>query len=633
MIGTNGMPDQKLFIDSKDLLFLDSSIPKNIIFELIEKHRSKTIVTFDYSTHEYLEKEKIPHLSSDQFLNEDDLQQIQSRSYIFSEWFDKEIISSQIKYENINIGKLLFDEIIDYLVKFLKKFWEVKRICENKHYDSIIAPFLLCEFGNFFSNSFHALPTYPTSEFYAHDKIRINFKIGQKHFIHYISKSKYKKLKNYFEKITNFFDFSTYDPNLTQSVLVEFDTLKYKDLLLDSKSSPIQFLFYGRRRPAIWNIKSHSIIKNSNCKVITNHKLEDDQLLKNIKNGYKKIQDQLNTLWKNNDFFPSFFIFDKISFWNILLPTFVTLFNDRLESIIYEIELAKNFFFKYKIDNVLVLSEIGFIEQIIISIAKSHNIPVILIQGGLYWNTPEAYMMNKSQGAYPYLSDWFIPYGEIQKIDTLNHAKINPDKIKISACSRYNKIKSIPCEDDNYILLATTGPQPENVNGLITKNIDEYKNLIKKICEITTQHKIKLIIKQHPSPADLQIFDIVKKINPTIQIFTTGDILDLIKSCKIMISVGISSVILEAQIYQKPVLAVNGIDYKWGNHGIFQSCLFSNLEEFEKNLLELFHKKTLQNNIIQKGNAYVNNYIFNLGSGTNEILSFLNSTAKKTTIK
>ena len=632
MIGQNGMPNKKSIFDTKDLLFLDSSVPLEKIPKLIEQFSSNTIITFDYIVHDYLEKKKIKHFKSDQFLNDLDLQQIQSQVYFFMEWFNQENISAELNYENINIGKLMFDEILDYLVKFLKKFWEIRRICESYSFDSIFAPSLLFEFGKKFSNSFTLLPTYPLSQLYAHDKVRINFKIGKKQFIHYISKSRYQKLKNYFEKIIDIFMFSKYDPNSIHSLLVEFDTIKYKDLLLDSKSSSIQFLFYGRRRPAMWNLTSYSIMKNSNCKIISNHQLENNQLHENVKNVYKKLKNKLDKLWQTNDI-STFFTFEKISFWDVLHPTFVTLFNNRLYSIIYEIELVKKLFSSHKIENVLVLSEIGFIEQIIISIAKSYQIPVILIQGGLYWNTSESYLMNFSQGCYPYSSNYFIPYGEIQKIDTINNAKINTEKIKICACPRYNKIDPISSEDNNYILLATTGPQPESVYGLTTKNIDDYKNIIRKICKITSKHNIKLVIKQHPSPVDLQIFDIVKEIDPKISIIATGDILDLIKSCKMMISVGLSSVILESQICQKPVLALHGIDYKWGNHKIFESCLFSNLDELEQNLLELFNNTILQNDIIQKGNNYINCYISNLGTGTKEILSFLKTTLKTSNLK
>ncbi len=626
MIGKNGMSDVRN-LNNSNILLLDSSLPLDDLLKIIKKYPSKIIITFDYETHNFLETQKIKHNNSDEFLSENDLQNIQSQVYHFADWFNNENISSDLEYEKINIGKLMFEEILDYLVKFLKKFWEIKRICDQNYNNSFFATTSLYECGKKFSKSFNLISTDQLQLSHSTDKVRLNFKIGNKHFIHYISKSRYQKLKNYFEKITKFFLFSKYNSESTHSLLVEFDTVRYQDLILNSKSSSLQFLFYGRRRPAIWNLESYSIMKNSNCKIITNHQLENDQLFENVKNGYEKMKNQFEKLWQNNDFFSRFFTFGEIPFWDILNSTFVTLFNDRLESIIFEIELAKKLFSLTKIDNVLVLSEIGFTEQIIISIAKSHKIPVILIPVGLHYDTDEAHLMNRSQGCYPFLSDWFIPFGEKQKIDTVNNAKINKDKIKISACPRFNKIKNTTFEHENYVLLATTGPQPESIYGLTIKNIDEYKNTIREICKITSKHNLKLIIKQHPSPADLKIFDIVNEIDSNILVVSTGDISDLIKSCKIMVSIGISTVILEAQIYQKPILALSGINYEWGHHSILDSCLFSNSDDLEQDLLDLFNNESLQHNIVQKGSRYLHSYISNLGTGTKEILNFLKSTS------
>lgn len=622
MIGINGMFDEKKFIGNKEVILLDSSIPIDQINSLIIENSSKSIITFDYDTHHYLEQKKIKHLISDDFLFEDDLKKIQSNVYSFTQWFNHDSISSYLLYENTNIGKLMFDETLDYFVSFLKKFWEIEKICSKNFFISFIAPSTLYEIGIKFLNSFKLIQTPQLQNSFAHDKVRLNFKIGNKHFMYFISKSLYKKLKNIFEKIVNKFLYSKSNPNLTQSLLVEFDTLKYQNFLLDSKYSDIQLLFYGRRRPAIWNLNSYSIVKNSNIKIITNHSLESDQFLLDVKKGVDKMNLQLDKLWNNSDFFNDFFCIRDVSFWNILHPIFITLLKNRLDTIIFEIELAKKFFSTNKIDNVLILSEIGFIEQIIISLAKTNKIPIILIQGGLYWDTLEAYEMNFSQGVYPFNSDLLISFGETQKIDVISHAKIDKNKIKSLGCLRYNDI-SPTFNDENYILLATTGPQQESVYGLSVKNINEYTDTIKQICDIATKNKLKLIIKQHPSPTDLPLFEIVKEINPKISIITTGDILDLIKSCRIMISIGISSVILEAQVCQKPVLALPGINYNWGYHKIFDSCLFSNTDNLERDMLNLFSDKKLQNIVVKKGTDYLNEYISNLGTGTKKILDLL----------
>ena len=83
-----------------------------------------------------------------------------------------------------------------------------------------------------------------------------------------------------------------------------------------------------------------------------------------------------------------------------------------------------------------MLSEIGFTEQIIGQLAKNHKIPVVLLQPGVYNDTPESTEMNISKGAYPIQSDKIIVWGKIAKNDCilkiLNNKKI-PTKIQNDA--------------------------------------------------------------------------------------------------------------------------------------------------------------------------------------------------------
>ena len=63
----------------------------------------------------------------------------------------------------------------------------------------------------------------------------------------------------------------------------------------------------------------------------------------------------------------------------------------------------------------------------------------------------------------------------------------------------------------------------------------------------------------------------VKKKYPEVQIVSKGDVNHLIRSCSTLIVTGLTTVIVQAQILEKPVISIPLIDYKWGNPTVFKS--------------------------------------------------------------
>ena len=100
-------------------------------------------------------------------------------------------------------------------------------------------------------------------------------------------------------------------------------------------------------------------------------------------------------------------------------PIIKDLVEKRLSNVIYEIELIKRLFQLHDFDSILIMSEIGFTEQIIVNEAKKYGKEIILLQVGLHWDTPQAYRANNSQGAYPIDADKFFVWGEISKNDAM----------------------------------------------------------------------------------------------------------------------------------------------------------------------------------------------------------------------
>ena len=107
----------------------------------------------------------------------------------------------------------------------------------------------------------------------------------------------------------------------------------------------------------------------------------------------------------------NFFKINDRSFWKLIETHFFHLCEIRFYDLIYEIELALNFFKKTNPSTVTLWSELGTIEQIFINVAHSQNIPVILIQHGYYHDDESALNFNYFSGILPKKSDYFLVWG------------------------------------------------------------------------------------------------------------------------------------------------------------------------------------------------------------------------------
>jgi hypothetical protein len=624
MTGKNGNNDSK---SDDSILLVDSSF---VLSELKKEYLNKSflIVSFDYKSHKQLDKNQIPHICSDEFLSEDDIDKIQQYAYQLIYWYNESKIKNLIEYETINFGKLFHEEIMDYLVKFLKSFFEIKLIYEKYPNALFLTSHTLYETLKLFTSSIQKLSSSSTVENYANDQIRVNFNFGKKYFMFFISKSTYQKIKKLYERFAHSImgPKKLFNSTTKNILLVEFNTVRYEEFLLSKKPVSVNLHFIGRRRPAFWNLNSFLIFRKSKSKLITQYVVDRKQLELKTKTGMMLTKKNIQSLWKNEDFFKEFFSINNISIWNVIKPTFIELLENRIEHTVYEIELSKKILDKYHFDSIVMLSEIGFTEQIIGKLAKNHKIPVILLQPGVYNDTPESTEMNISKGAYPIQSDKIIVWGNIANNDCISNARLPSSKIEIIGTPRYDKQKlSVNTLNQDYILLATSAPQPAVVHGLLSKNVENYENSIIKISKIAKKLKKPLIIKLHPSPNEPDVNTLISKIDHDITVVTTGDIFPLIQSCSVMIVLGLSTAIIEAQFMHKPVISVPVIDYKLGHPEVFKSnsCMISNIDSIEENLIKIFNDEKFRSNLINNANKFIEHYIINLGYGPEKIFDYL----------
>jgi len=609
--------------EPKQIIFVDNLTLINEIETISDKDDVK-FITFDYDSHVKLTEKNIDHEISEMYLTED-VNKLQKQCYEFLNWSNLDVVKKDISFLNINIPRLYNDQLIHPLVKILKKFSEIIIIIKkfpNLKYFASGDLFLICKL---LIKDISEIENSKKDEFYF-DKVEIGTNIGKKSIKISVPTSSYKKIKKTSEKLLKIIlKNQNNDLSKKNTLLVELNTKYFKNFFLESRNYDKNILYYGRRRPGVWDLESFKIIKNSQCKIITPDIINDAILIK-YKQNISDIKEKLLQLLNSNKIVNDFFSIDNISIISVISPIIKNLIIDRLDEIFFEIILAKQMFENFHIDSVVVISEIGMTEQIVVQLANQKKIPILHLQEGLHIDTPEAYENSKSQGAFLESANKYIAWGKFDKENEVTNGKVSPENVIELGSPRFSELKFLENQNtEEFVLLATMAPQIEEINGIDVRNLEKYLKSILKICEIVTNEKMKLVIKLHPTVDILNISEIIQKKFPKIQVIQKGDINPLIRKCSSIIVTGYSTVIIQAQILQKPVISIPFIEYNWGNPSVYRekSCLLIGVEELTENLKKITNDPLFKKELIKRGNEFIDNCFKNRNKSSKMIWDYI----------
>jgi hypothetical protein len=606
---------------NEKIIFVDELTSINEI-ENFSKQMKVKFITFDYNSHIKLKEKNIKHELSENYLK-DDIDKIQKQCYKFLNWSDIDEVKNNITFLNINICKLYNDQLIHVIVKILKKFSEIKFITKKFPKLEYFASGELLLISKLLIKSVNQISNSKKEEFYF-DKVEIGTNIRGKNIKFSIPDSSYKIIKNMSEKLLKTM---LQNNNLSEknTLLVELNTKIFKNFFIESKKQNKNILYYGRRRPGIWDLESFKIIKNSQCKIITSTIINDNILKKYKKNIIELKEKSLKILEESKEL-SYFFTINGISIVSVILPIIKFLIIDRLDEIVFEIILAKQMFEDFNIDSIMVISEIGMTEQIVIHLANQKKIPILHLQEGLHIDTKEAFENSKSQGVFLQSTNKYLAWGKFSKKNQVSIGEVSEENVIEVGSPRFNELNYLDNENrEEFVLLATMPPQIEEINGIDVRNLQKYVNSILKICEIVSNQKMKLVIKLHPTFDILDISKTIQKKFPSIQVIEKGDINPLIRKCSCLIVTGFSTVIIQGQILQKPVISIPLIDYNWGKPSVYteNSCLLIELDELSTNLKKIHNDSNFKDELIRNGNKFLNNCFKNKQDSSKVIWNYI----------
>ena len=160
------------------------------------------------------------------------------------------------------------------------------------------------------------------------------------------------------------------NPSKKTILFTEFDPLRYNTIFSPELQNLSNILLYNRRRPAIWNLQSLSILKKSGCGIISENHLMDKTLSNSIQKNDQLSKNFIQSLLNHEDFLESFFAINGASFWQSIKHNFIQLCKSRFKNALTEIMLAKKLFEEFPKEELISYQ---FYIQCLVNIGQPHQ--------------------------------------------------------------------------------------------------------------------------------------------------------------------------------------------------------------------------------------------------------------------
>ena len=92
-----------------NLVLIDSTVSYD---EIKNFKDDSNFITFDYDSHLMLKKNNIEHIISDSFIEKNEFDIIQEKIYNFSNWYDDEKLSKELKHRILDVLNSNYKKIL-----------------------------------------------------------------------------------------------------------------------------------------------------------------------------------------------------------------------------------------------------------------------------------------------------------------------------------------------------------------------------------------------------------------------------------------------------------------------------------------------------------------------------------------
>ena len=604
------------------------------INEIFLEYPNSKIFSLNYFTHKKLDENSIEHEIGENYLTDLDKNNIDEHTIeTTSNWHLNQNFKNYLMFDEISLPSLIEMELFDYFSKIYKTALTIIRVIEKEKPTTLID---MTDFGDLIQqfcnqekidymkiNDIQQASTY-------FDKINIKYNIGSIPLSLTLSKSNFKKIKSFVEKITKqFLKLSqNFDIQKKSILLLDFNPVQYDFLLKELSNTNKNILLLNQRKPAVWNFQSFNIVRKSQSNVIY---LND--FSKKIKNQIKKEKirkkDEFDIVWNFDSIFKEIFIIENFSIWNSIKDSFTKMCTSRFIDSIERIMLLNQFFTNHNVSVILEWAETAPHEKEVIHVGKKFYKTSIMLQHAM---SASGTMWDKAGRFFSFFSSSLnsekqIVWGEITKQYAIRYNH-NPKNIIPMGSPRHDKFfQAKKVDGRGIILLATTGISEFFAETSTTSNYLKFNNFVREVCRaVKNLDDKKLVIKPHPQPDFVNnIIDLIKKIDPQIEIVLDTDLVKLINSSELLITFNNSTIALESMILNKPTISLQ--TDKWAEeseitkkHGVIS---ISKIEDIEPTINRILNDSSFKSEVLKNSEIFVEEYFSNRGTASKSLAKFL----------
>ena len=620
----------------ESLILIDDLTDLDSIKKIIPNFKNEKLISFNYNIHNYLEKEKIPHKNSDEYLTKNERIKLYDTAISLHNWYNQNSILQELKFEEINLLSLIdTGEFNQFILQKLIEFLTLIRIIQKENPKKIILPTSFLNPINSIINKKNVelieFKTNTSNVFYW-DKINLKFNFLSKTFSVILSRNRYIFIKHHIENFLGFIlKLNAINLKKKSLLFLEFDIGKYFEIIQNLQDYDGQILFLNRRRPAFYDINTMHLLQKLNCKILNTKNItsSDSKLFKKLIEKYTKI---LNTIWQNNSIFDEIFSLEGFSYWSHIKYQLLEFYKNRIEEYFRTILASKKILKNFDVRCIVSLNVIGETEKIVLDV-NNNKIPSIMLEHAYANYVPEI-SRHDIWSMYPLFKDKIAVWGNTQKQYLIKQHNIDEKRILTVGSPRHDIFfKKKTSKLKQRTLLLTMHPI-SNVLGHNTIELYiKFEKTINDLCKIINKiPNLQLIVKLHPSqiPHNTVILNLFKKIDPKIPIFLNKSIMDLLLQCDTLVNISPegfnpSTVMMEALILKIPVMNIILDNSLYDFQYVKDNAILNILDpiEIEKNLHNILYDDSIRNNLIKNGQKHIDNYLVNHNSASESLAKFL----------
>ena len=591
----------------------------------LTKISSPKIYALDYESHIFLENTHIQHEIGDRILSENDFVLIDEITTNFiRNWIPKRL-KPEFLLNDVFLPDLLEHELFSYLLSIFTSLVTIKKIINEESKSEIID---FTQFSKFTESIIVEKKnikkiTPNTEKSFYHDNIHLNFSVMKIPLNLKISRKRFQDIKKINTKITK----KIIDPKISKMknknvLLVNFDPIQFDLLLKELKNQKINVILYNPRKPAVTNLKSLNIIKNSGCKVFDIYELENSQKLI-IQTQQKKIENILDQMFEENMYFENLLKLLDIESWSTIKNSLKIICKDRLNEAIKRIIILTQFFNVHKIELILQWAEVGQEEKECIYVGKNFDVNSYMLQHGRFLTSKKWTQFSDFTGHFPHKKISFgqFVWGQFTK-EFGKSQGYNQKNIIISGSPKHDKYfnHTKTDNDSNKILIASTGSMNLSADTTTIDSQLKHDRLIIELFEFLKKIPNKeIIIRTHPSPILTEhVEKLFEKLDSKIRFVNNQNLIDVINDVDLVLTFNNSTICLDAIAMNKPVISIQTDKWTFDEEIVQDKGIIAvkDIQKCEIYTKKLLFEKDFRENFMRESRLFLDKYFANQGTSS-----------------